>query len=45
MYPRWLNKLANFLEEVVLWLVEGKKSPFGRKNPKPMKIYTKRYPE
>ncbi len=45
MYPKWLNRLADFFEEVVLWLVEGRKSPFGRKDPKRMRAYTKRYPE
>jgi hypothetical protein len=43
MYPKWLNRLVDFFEELVLWLAEGKQSPFGPKDPQRAVMNPKRY--
>jgi hypothetical protein len=43
MYPKWLNRLTDFFEELVLWLVEGKRSPFAPKDPQRVRMNSRRF--
>jgi hypothetical protein len=42
MHPEWLNRFKDFFEKLVLWLVEGQRSPFARNAPQRVRMNPKR---
>jgi hypothetical protein len=32
MYPKWLNRLTDNFEKLLIWLTEGGKYPFGNRD-------------